>query len=211
VAAALVRAALELGNASGPQYGVDPQREQQGNSWVAVSLSFAVYRLRIVLSGAVLKMAVRATVAQPTASYIAPWMVVPATAFWNAMVARGVMREAITTAIGISTSIELFNLLVRQYKDEHEHEHNVKEKELDERLRLQVCRAIAVAIVRCADTPRGWCLVRAFSLANDWRQMAGMATCTRRRSCSSGTACSSSDCRCGAIGPVVSMTTATRR
>ena len=31
VAAALVRTALELGNSSGPIYGVDPHREKSGN------------------------------------------------------------------------------------------------------------------------------------------------------------------------------------
>lgn len=112
VAAALVRTALELGNSSGPIYGVDPHREKSGHSRLAVAMYFVLYRLKIALTGGVLKALTRGLLDGPIASSVAPWMVIPAVTFWNVMIARSVMSDATTTAMGISTSIELFNSCV---------------------------------------------------------------------------------------------------
>ena len=53
------------------------------------------------------------------------------------------MTKATTTAMGISTSIELFNELISAHK--------LEQAEMSEELRLQLCRGIAVAIVRHGD------------------------------------------------------------
>lgn len=47
--------------------------------------------------------------ARGSAKYALPWMAVPATAAWNALVGNAIMRESKLRGLGVAAGVELFN------------------------------------------------------------------------------------------------------
>ncbi len=128
---ALARAALELPNRPDPQLGVDPYREASKAALLAAAL---LYKLKIGLTNFLLKLLLRRLAGRTVLRSFAPFVAVPVTAFWNAWVARAVIREARIRAMGPSAArARLDGLLAK--------------RTLPEAGRLAVLRAIGYAVV----------------------------------------------------------------
>lgn len=108
MSAALVRAALELPNPPPEGYAIDPLREVSRWRTLAVGL---LYKAKIGLSGFAIKLVLRRALGRAA---LRAWLVfvgVPVTAFWNAVVAFVVIREARLRAIGPSAARRLCELI----------------------------------------------------------------------------------------------------
>lgn len=140
VADSLVRAAFEMGNPENPVLGVDPGRETTGSGRIRIAFMMLLYRGKIVLTGTILKLIVAAIWSRPWHVWIKPWMVLPATCFWDSLVASSIMDQAKMRGIGVSTSVEVFNEIME--------DHVKKNGPLTEECEIQVARACGVAIVK---------------------------------------------------------------
>ncbi|MCM2257040.1 MAG: hypothetical protein NDJ94_15415 [Vicinamibacteria bacterium] len=96
---ALVRAALELPNEPGPALGVDPRREASRARLVAASLA---YKLKVALTSVLFKALARRALGRATVRVALPYVAVPVSAAWNAVVAWRVLREARIRVMGPS-------------------------------------------------------------------------------------------------------------
>lgn len=135
MAAALVRAALELPNPPPQGYAIDPLREV--TRWRAVAAGL-LYKAKIGLTSFVLKLVLRRVLGR---ALVRAWLVfagVPVTAFWNGLVAWVVIREARLRAIGPSAARRFCDLLALEGQCS------------PERAAL-VWRAVAATVVRTHD------------------------------------------------------------
>ena len=108
VGLSLVRAALELGNSNQLIYGIDPLKETKDGGACMVAVMTLIYKAKIVLTGFLMKIAIKRVLGRGGAKYALPWAAVPATAFWDAMVSHLVIVEAKLRGTGVATSIEVF-------------------------------------------------------------------------------------------------------
>ena len=136
VAAALARAALELPNSNADMFGVDPHRE--ASKWRLVAVSLA-YKAKIGVTNFVAKVVVRRALPRAVLRAYAPFVAVPLTAAWNALVTRKVLREARVRAMGPSAVTELTHLILGDAPA------------LTAEGRLAAIRAVASCIVRTKD------------------------------------------------------------
>lgn len=108
VSNALVRAALEMGSENEPVYGVDPLNDRNKKKGCFSAMFRVVYMAKIVLSGFLLKIVLKRVLGRVAAKGSLAFMAIPATSFWNALVAHVIMREAKLRGLGISTGVEVF-------------------------------------------------------------------------------------------------------
>lgn len=98
VASALARAALELPNPPDPVLGVDPSREASRVRLVAIAV---LYKGKIALTSFILKVLIRRVLTRALVrAVVLPFISVPVTAAWNAVVTWLVVREARIRAMG---------------------------------------------------------------------------------------------------------------
>lgn len=137
---ALARAALELPNPIRDRRGVDPRRESSKARLFLVSVA---YKAKVGVTSFVLKLVLRKILARAvvrgTLQNLLPFVAVPVTAAWNAVVTRWVLREARIRAMGPSAVKELVELV---FADAHE---------VSEAGRTSAVRAVAASIVRTQD------------------------------------------------------------
>lgn len=136
----LVRAALELPNPVDLSTHVDPHREVRG--W-QLALASLAYKAKVGVTNFLVKMLVRRVLGRvgvrSVVGAFVPFVAVPVTAAWNAIVTWRVLREARVRAMGPSALAELLDAA---FADVHE---------LSPRGALAAQRAVAAAIVRTRD------------------------------------------------------------
>lgn len=137
VAAAMARAALELPNPNKSVFGVDPQREASKLRLIVASL---VYKAKVSVTNFLMKMLVRRTIGRAAVRSWLPFVAVPFTAAWNAVVCWQIMREARIRAMGPSAAEEMVGFAFEAYGGE-----------LSAAARACTVRAVASSIVRTED------------------------------------------------------------
>ena len=147
VAQSLIRAALELGQSNVVALGIDPLREEAKKNKI-LNLAFTVlYMAKIFLTGFTMKVLLKRFFARGGAKYALPWMAVPATAAWNALVGNAIMREAKLRGLGVAIAVEMFNSIISESKDLDSHGAPNGRRIL----KLQILRAVACNIVKHRD------------------------------------------------------------
>ena len=145
VAQFLVQAALELGYITEPLHGVNPLSEPRSENACLMAVFMVLYKAKIALTGFLMKVALKRFASRDLVKFGAPYMAVPATMLWNALIGHFAMNEAELRCVGISTGIELFdsilNLAARDGDDS-------ADSSLSPTFKLQLLRAIAAPIVR---------------------------------------------------------------
>lgn len=140
LAVALARAALELPNPVSHATGVNPHRE--ANRWRLLAISLA-YKAKVGVTSFLLKMVVRRILGRVAVrgvvGAIVPFVAVPVTAAWNAIVSYKVVREARIRAMGPSAIDEALAQILAEGGA------------LGEDARIALVRAVGAAIVRTED------------------------------------------------------------
>jgi hypothetical protein len=140
LADALARAALELPNPVDQRMGVDPHRESK--KWRLVAASVA-YKAKVGVTNFVVKLLVRRLLGRVAVrgvlGALVPFVAVPVTAAWNAVVTWLVLKEARVRAMGPSAIDELIGLVFGEVPT------------LSDAGKLATVRAVASAIVRTQD------------------------------------------------------------
>ena len=109
----LVRAALELAHPTAVLHGVDPVKESAKRAkWLAL-LFVVLYKAKIALTSFAMKVALKRIVSRDVAKYAVPYMAVPATMIWNALISHSVMRQSKLRSVGIATAVELFDSIIK--------------------------------------------------------------------------------------------------
>ncbi|PZR12782.1 MAG: hypothetical protein DI536_14535 [Archangium gephyra] len=132
----LARAALELPNPVDLGVGVNPHREAQ--KWRLVLASLA-YKAKVGVTNFLTKLLIRRLLSRVALRSYLPFVALPVTAFWNAIVTWRVLREARIRALGPSAIEELVNVV---FTDAHL---------ISAQAKLSAMRAVACAIVRTQD------------------------------------------------------------
>jgi hypothetical protein len=104
IALALARAAMEVPSPPEKLLGIDPFRE---SSRLRFLLASVLYKAKIALSTVVLKVLVRRVLSRALLRWVLPFVGVPVTALWNALVTYRIMREARLRAMGPSSAREI--------------------------------------------------------------------------------------------------------
>jgi hypothetical protein len=136
LAAALARAALELPDPASPVFGIDPLRGVSRLRLVAAAL---FYKLKVSLSTFLTKLLVRRMLGRAALRTLVPFVAVPVTAVWNAVVCWRVLRQARLRTFGPSASAELVGLALGEVSS------------LSARGRLAAFRAVGSAVVAKRD------------------------------------------------------------
>ncbi|MEW5739837.1 MAG: hypothetical protein AB1938_12975 [Myxococcota bacterium] len=140
LAEALARAALELPNPVDRTTGVNPHREVK--RWRLVLASIA-YKAKVGVTNFLVKMLVRRILGRVAVRSVlgalVPFVAVPVTAAWNALVTWKVLREARIRAMGPSALAQLIDTAFSDVAN------------LSPQGRLSAVRAVAAAIVRTQD------------------------------------------------------------
>ena len=138
VAHAMARAALELPNPQGTLLGVDPHREASKTRLVIVSI---VYKLKVSVTNFLVKMLVGQVLGRAMVRtwLVLPFVPVPLTALWDAIVCHIIMREARIRAMGSAAAVEMVETLFRMTPATSEEQE------------LTTVRAVAATIVRTED------------------------------------------------------------
>jgi adenylate kinase family enzyme/Ca2+-binding EF-hand superfamily protein len=141
VADSLVRAAFELGNPDSVVMGVDPHAESSAAGNLRTAIAMALYKGKIVVHGALHKFILGQTTSPSFYMWAKPWLgTVLCSALWDSLVAHVIINQAEVRGIGVYTSVELFNDVVAL--------HFQSEKEISDRGRINMVRAVGVAIVK---------------------------------------------------------------
>ena len=139
VADSLVRAAFELGNPNSVVLGVDPGAVRQSEWKKAVMV--LIYKGKVVITGLLAKQVIGKFTDPDFGLWAKPWLgMVTATILWDGLIAAVIIMQAQIRGMGVFTSMELFNeVMDEHYKDA---------SEISEFGKLQIARAIGVAIVK---------------------------------------------------------------
>jgi hypothetical protein len=142
----LARAALELPNPIEDDRGINARREASKTRLLVASLA---YKAKVGLTSFLLKMLLRRVLTRVlvrgTLQMVLPFVGVPVTAAWNAMVTWWVLREARIRAMGPSASQELVNSVFGDAPA------------LSDEGRLSAARAVAASMVRTQDLHPNLC------------------------------------------------------
>jgi len=138
LAGAMARAALELPNPTGRRHGVDPWREASRLRLVTASI---VYKLKVSVTNFAVKALVRRMLGRAFVRTWLPFVAVPITAAWNAVVCWLIMREARIRAMGPSAAHEMVTAVFA----------SASPADLDDETRRIAVRAVASSIVRTED------------------------------------------------------------
>lgn len=114
IAQFLVQAALEMAHHNNTVHGVDPLKHSKQQGKFVVLFFLVLYKAKIALTSFLLKIALKRLVSRDAAKYAVPYMAVPATMLWNALIAHGVMKQAKLRSVGISAAVELFDSILRE-------------------------------------------------------------------------------------------------
>ncbi|MCU0700985.1 MAG: hypothetical protein MUC96_31140 [Myxococcaceae bacterium] len=137
---ALARAALELPNPLEHPSGINARRESSKLRLLAASLA---YKAKVGVTSFVLKLLLRRVLARVlvrgTLQTLLPFVGVPVTAAWNALVTWWVLREARIRAMGPSAVKQLVDVIFSDAPA------------LSEAGRVSAARAVAASIVRTQD------------------------------------------------------------
>lgn len=104
IAVALARAALEVPSPPERPLGINPHRE---SSRLRLFVAAFLYKGKIALSTVLVKLIVRRVISRALLRWVLPFVGVPITALWNALVTSRVMREARVRAMGPSAVQEI--------------------------------------------------------------------------------------------------------
>ena len=139
VADSLVRAAFELGNPNSAVLGVDPGAASSGE--LKQALMVLIYKLKVVITGLLMKTLIGKVTDPDFGLWAKPWLgMVIATILWDGLIAAVIIMQAQIRGMGVFTSMELFNEVMEEhYKDS---------SEISEFGKLQIARAVGVAIVK---------------------------------------------------------------
>lgn len=135
-AAVLARAALEIPNPPRPMFGIDPRREA---SRLRILLATLVYKAKVSLTKFVARTLLTRIFGRAALRAWIPFVAVPITALWDALVCRRALREARLRAIGPSAASELLGFVLAPHP------------EPSPGLREALMRAIGTAVVRSRD------------------------------------------------------------
>jgi hypothetical protein len=136
LAGAMARAALEMPNPTGRHHGIDPWREASRPKLVLASI---VYKLKISVTNFAVKAVVRRILGRALVRTWLPFVAVPITAAWNAIISWLVMRQARIRAMGPSAAREMIAHVF------------AAAPEASEKARRVAVRAVAASIVRTED------------------------------------------------------------
>ena len=137
VLAGLARAALEVPNPRDNDLGIDPYRETPRAALAAAALA---YKVKVSFTNIILKLVVRRALGRAAIrAYLVPFVAIPGTALWNALVCRVVLREARIRVFGPSLAHHIVDTLLPQAQP------------LSLSLADAAVRAVASCIVRSAD------------------------------------------------------------
>ncbi len=136
VAAALARAALELPNPTESAFGVNPHREASKLKLLFASL---LYKVKVSITNFAVKILVRRIAGRALVRTWLPFVAVPGTAAWNAVVCYVVLREARIRVMGPSAAYEMVKAIFDQGIT------------LSQEGRIALVRAVASSIVRTED------------------------------------------------------------
>ena len=136
LASAMARAALELPNPTASMFGVDPRREA---SKLRLLLASIVYKLKISVTNFLVKALVRRMLGRAFVRGWLPFVAVPITAAWNALICWLIIREARIRAMGPSAAREMIDIVFRDATS------------LSSAAKSAVLRAVASSIVRTED------------------------------------------------------------
>ena len=135
-AAVLARAALEIPNPPRPMFGIDPRREA---SRLRILMATLVYKAKVSLTKFVVRTLLTRVFGRAALRAWIPFVAVPITALWDALVCRRALREARLRAIGPSAANELLGFVLAPHP------------EPSPALREALMRAIGTAVVRSRD------------------------------------------------------------
>jgi len=147
VAQSLIRAALELGQSNVVSLGIDPLREEAKKNKILNAVFALLYMAKIFLTGFTMKVLLKRFLARGGAKYALPWMAVPATAAWNALVGNAIMREAKLRGLGVAIAVEMFNSIILSSPELSKHGAPGARRIF----KLQILRAVACNIVKHRD------------------------------------------------------------
>jgi hypothetical protein len=137
ISSAMARAALELPNPAVSLFGVDPRREASRLRLVVASI---VYKAKISVTNFLVKALVRRALGRAFVRSWLPFVAVPLTAAWNAVVCWLIMREARIRAMGPSAAREMIDVVFAG-----------QESDLSAEAKACALRAVASSIVRTED------------------------------------------------------------
>jgi hypothetical protein len=132
----LARAALELPNPRDGHPGVDPLREA---SRTALLVATVLYKAKVAASTFVLKQVVKRILSRATVRSLLPFVAIPVTATWNAIVTARIVRQARIRALGPRAVQQAVSLVF---------EHGPPSTPVAQ---LALVRAVAAGIVRTRD------------------------------------------------------------
>eukprot|EP01051_Picozoa_sp_SAG22_P002652 SAG22_NODE_120_length_19227_cov_7.584013_16_plen_1054_part_00 len=147
VANMLVRTCFELGDPEGELMGVDTEKEQKHHDRPLILDILAVLFIKgkVVITGALFKFITSKMVSYDTATWLKPYSgTMLACVLWDSLICHAIMRKAQIRAIGVTTSIEVFNDIVDTFCPMYE----TDTSSLSEAAKIQFLRAIGVAIVK---------------------------------------------------------------
>eukprot|EP01043_Picozoa_sp_COSAG02_P014829 COSAG02_NODE_618_length_19461_cov_39.117447_6_plen_1075_part_00 len=147
VAEMLVRSVFEMGDAEGDVMGVDAGGGGPAVSRPAIVNVFAVIWIkgRVLITGVLFKFSTCMFVNWDGATWLKPWTgPCLAAMMWDAMLCHAIMKGAEVQAIGVTTSVEVFNEIMDTFCPRYEDDPST----LSEKARVQILRAIGVAIVK---------------------------------------------------------------
>ena len=123
VANMLVRAAFELGDPEEETMGVESNQGGAGGErplWRNVLTGFWI-KGKVVITGTLFKQIVGRTAAYDTATWLKPYLgTTMATAMWDSMMCHVIMKGAELRAIGVTTSVEVFNEIMDTFCPDYE-------------------------------------------------------------------------------------------
>lgn len=103
------------------------------------------YKGKAIITGVLLKQVCVRVTTYDTAMWLKPYFgVTVATVLWDGMTCHSIMKGAELRAIGVTTSIEVFNEIILKFFPGYVVDTSV----LSEKARVQLLRAIGVAIVK---------------------------------------------------------------
>ena len=147
VAEMLVRSVFEMGDAENDELGVNAGGGEEEVTRPMIINIFAVLWIkgRVLISGILFKFFTCMIFNWDAATWLKPWTGTAwAAMLWDSMLCHAIMKGAEVQAIGVTTSVEVFNEIMDTFCPEYEKDSS----SLSEKARVQILRAIGVAIVK---------------------------------------------------------------
>ena len=133
----LVRTAFEMGDSNKAVLGVDPGASTSDYKKFIVLL---VYKLKVVLTGMILKLLVNAVASVEFSYWSRPWLgMVVATVAWDAYVGYSILMQARIRGLGVYASVEIMNEVLDMFYSSTD--------DIPRLAKVQITRAVGVAIV----------------------------------------------------------------